>query len=146
MGGEGVEGDADRQDDLQGGGVHGDAEGLPGRDPVLDEEVGVLEVAEDAEADGQRHPQPPLLPRFVRCLFNADANEEVDDGGEGNQPEEAPVPPPVEDIRRNEQQEVLRLETALGDKPIQPKDNRQKKQKLRAVEGMIQTIFMCGKD
>ena len=131
---EGVEGDADGQDDLQGGGVHGDAEGLPGRDPVLDEEVGVLEVAEDAEVDGEGHPQPPFLPRFVRRFFNADADEEVDDGGEGNQPEEAPVPPPVEDIRRNEQQEVLRLEVALGDKPIQPKDNRQKKQKLRAVE------------
>ena len=114
--------------------MHGDAKGLPGRDPVLDEEVGVLEVAEDAEVDGEGDPQPPFLPRFVRRLFNADADEEVDDGGEGNQPEEAPVPPPVEDIRRNEQQEVLRLEAALGDKPIQPKDNRQKQQKLRAVE------------
>ena len=39
-----------------------------------------------------------------------------------------------EGIGSNEQQEVLRLEVALGDKPIQPKDNRQKKQKLRAVE------------
>ena len=123
---EGVEGDADGQDDLQGGGVHGDAKGLPGRDPVLDEEVGVLEVAEDAEVDGEGDPQPPFLPRFVRRLFNADADEEVDDGGEGNQPEEAPVPPAVEDIRRNKQQQVLRLEVALGDKPIQPKDNRQK--------------------
>ena len=114
--------------------MHGDAEAVPGGDPVLDEEVGVLEVAEDAEVDGERHPQPPFLPRFVGRLFDADADEEVDDGGEGNQPEEAPVPPSVEDIRRNEQQEVLRLEAALGDKPIQPKDNRQKKQKLRAVE------------
>ena len=107
---------------------------VPGRDPVLDEEVGVLEVAEDAEVDGEGDPQPPFLPRFVRRLFNADADEEVDDGGEGNQPEEAPVPPAVEDVRRNEQQQVLRLEVALGDKPIQPKDNRQKEQKLRAVE------------
>jgi len=131
---EGVEGNADGQDDLQGGGVHGDTEGLPGRDPVLDEEVGVLEVAEDSEVDGERHPQPPLLPRFVRRFFNADADEEVDNGGEGNQPEEAPVPPTVKHIRRNKQQQVLRLEAALGDKPIQPKDNRQKKQELRAVE------------
>ncbi len=114
--------------------MHGDAEAVPGGDPVLDEEVGVLEVAEDAEVDGEGDPQPPFLPRFVRRLFNADADEEVDDGGEGNQPEEAPVPPAVEDVRRNEQQEVLRLEVALGDKPIQPKDNRQKEQKLRAVE------------
>ena len=66
----------------------------------------------------------------------------VDEGGEGNEPEEAPVPPSVEDIGRNEQQQVLRLEVALGDKPIQPKDNRQKEQKLRAVEehGSIHSI------
>lgn len=78
---EGVKGDADRQDDLQGGGVHGDAEGVPGRDPILDEKVGILEVAEDAKVDGERYPQPPLLPHFVRRFFNADADEEVDDGG-----------------------------------------------------------------
>ena len=83
--------------------MHGDAKGLSGRDPVLDEEVGVLEIAEDAEFDGQRDPQPLLLPGFVRRLFHADACAKVDDGGQGNQPEEAPVPPPVEDIRRNEQ-------------------------------------------
>ena len=124
---EGVEGDADGQDDLQGGGVHGDAEGVPRGNPVLDEEVGVLEVAEDAEVDGEGDPQPPFLPRLVGRFFNADADEKVDDGGEGDEPEEAPVPPPVEDIGRNEQQQVLRLEVALGDKPIQPEDNRQKK-------------------
>ena len=50
---EGVEGDADGQDDLQGGGVHGDAKAVPGGDPILDEEVGVLEVAEDAEVDAE---------------------------------------------------------------------------------------------
>ena len=131
---EGVEGDADGKNNLQSGGVHGDAEGLPVRDPVLDEEVGALEVAEDAEVDGERNPQPPFLPRFVRRLFNADADEVVDDGGEGNQPEEAPIPPSVEDVRRDDQQQVLRHEVALVDKPIQPIDNRQKQQKFRAVE------------
>ena len=66
--GEGVEGDADGQDDLQGGGVHGDAEGLPGGDPVLDEEVGVLEVAEDAEVDGEPDTHSH---RFFRALSGA---------------------------------------------------------------------------
>ena len=68
--------------------MHGDAKGLPGLDPVLDEEVGVLEVADDAEVDGERYRQPPFLARLVRRLFNADADKEVDDSGEGNQPEE----------------------------------------------------------
>ena len=106
---EGVEGDADGQDDLQGGGVHGDAEAVPGGDPVLDKEVGVLEVAEDAEVDGEGDPEPPFLARLVGRFFNADADEKVDDGGEGDEPEEAPVPPPVEDVGGNEQQQVLRL-------------------------------------
>ena len=95
---EGVEGDADGQDDLQGGGVHGDAEGVPGGDPVLDEEVGVLEVAEDAEVDGEGNPEPTFLALPVIGLFDADADEVVDEGGEGDEPEEAPVPPAIEDV------------------------------------------------
>ena len=95
---EGVEGDADGQDDLQGGGVHGDAEAVPGGDPVLDEEVGVLEVAEDAKVDGEGNPQPAFLALPVIGLFDADADEVVDEGGEGDEPEEAPVPPAIEDV------------------------------------------------
>ena len=114
--------------------MHGNAKGPPGLDPVLDEEVGVLEVADDAEVDGERYPQPPFLARLARRFFNADADEDVDYCGEGDQPEEGPVPPAVEHLRRNEQQHVLCLEVALGAKPIQPQDNRQKQQKLRAVE------------
>ena len=95
---EGVEGDADGQDDLQGGGVHGDAEAVPGGDPVLDEEVGVLEVAKDAKVDGERNPETTLLALPVIGLFDADADEVVDEGGEGDEPEEAPVPPAIEDV------------------------------------------------
>ena len=80
---EGVEGDADGQDDLQGGGVHGDAKAVPGGDPVLDEEVGVLEVAEDAEVDGEGDPQPPFLPLPVIGLFDADADEDSRRGWRG---------------------------------------------------------------
>jgi pyrimidine operon attenuation protein/uracil phosphoribosyltransferase len=57
---------------------------LPGRYLILDKKVGVLEVAEVAEIDGQGHPQLPILPRFVGRRFSADADEEVNDGGEGN--------------------------------------------------------------
>ena len=131
---EGVEGDADGQDDLQGGGVHGDAERTPGGDPVLDEEVGVLEVAEDAEVDGEGDPEPPLLERLGVGFFDADADEEVDEGGEGNEPKKSPVPPTVEDVGGDQQQEVLRPQVAVRHEPIQPEDNRQEDQKLRAVE------------
>ena len=121
---EGVEGDADWQNDLQGGGVHGDAEAVPGGDPVLDEEVGVLEVAEDAKVDGEGDPQPAFLALPVTGLFNADADEEVNEGGEGDEPEEAPVPPAVEDVGGDQQQEVQCPQMAMSHEPIQPEDNR----------------------
>ena len=95
---EGEKGDADGQDDLQGGGVHGDAEAVPCGDPVFDEEVGVLEVAKDAEVDGEGDPDPSLFARLGVGLFNADADEDVDEGREGDAPEEAPVSPAVEDV------------------------------------------------
>ena len=101
--------------------MHGDAEAIPGGDPVLDEEVGVLEVAEDAEVDGEGDPQPPFLPRLVIGLFDADADEEVDEGGEGNEPEEAPVPPSVEDVGRDQQQEVLRPQVRCVTNQYSPK-------------------------
>ena len=47
---------------------------------------------------------------------------------------ELPVPPPVEDVGGDQQQEVLRPQVAVRHEPIQPEDNRQKDQKLRAVE------------
>ena len=131
---EGVEGDANGQNDLQGGGVHGDAEAIPGGDPVLDEEVGVFEVREDAEVNGERDPQPSILSLPVIGLLDADADEIVDEGGEGDEPEEAPVPPSVEDVGGDQQKKVLRPQLAVRHEPIQPEDNRQKDQKLRAVE------------
>ena len=57
---------------------------------------------------------------------------EEDEGGDG--PEEAPVPLAVEDVGRDQQQEVLRPQMAVRHEPIQPEDNRQEDQKLRAVE------------
>ena len=130
----GVEGDADGQDDMQGGGVHGDTKRIPCGDPVLDEEVGVLEVSEDAEVDGEGDPEPLFLPWLGVGLFDADANEEVDEGGEGDEPEEAPVPTSVEDVGGDQQQEVLRPPVAVRREPVQSEYNRQEGQKLRAVE------------
>ena len=66
--------------------MHGDARGLPGLDPVLNEEFGVLEITEDAEVDSEGGPQPLFLPLPVIGLFDADADEIIDEGGGGNEP------------------------------------------------------------
>ena len=114
--------------------MHGDADGLPRGDPVVDEEVGVLEITEDAEVDGKGGPQPPFALGAVFRPLHADADEEVHRGGEGDKPKEVPVPPAVEGVRRGEEQEVLRLEVPLGHEPIQPEHDRQEDQEFRAVE------------
>ena len=123
--------------------MHGDAQRIPCGDPVLDEEVGVFEVAEDAKVDGQGYPQPVFLLWLGVGFFDADADEEVDEGGERNEPEESPVPPAIEDVGSDQQQEVLRPQMTVRHEPIQPEDNRQKDQKIRAVEEHMKQILLA---
>jgi len=77
-------------------------------------------------------------PLFLRALFrrglDAHPHEIIHNRREGNQPEEAPIPPPVEDIAREQEQHVLRPEAALHNEPIQPEDDRQEEQEFRGVE------------
>lgn len=60
--------------------MHGDTEGVPSGNPVLDEKVGVLEVVEDAEGDGDGDPEPSFLLLPVIALLDADADELIDEG------------------------------------------------------------------
>ena len=113
----------------------------PGGDPVLDEEVGVLEIAENAEVDGEGDPEPALFVRLGVRFFNANSDQVIDEGGEGNESEESPVPPAVENVGGDQQQEVLRSQVAVRHEPKQSEDDRQKDQKLRTVEEQGLNLF-----
>ena len=46
----------------------------------------------------------------------------------------APIPPAIEDVARDEQQHILRLQISLHDEPIQSEDDRQEEQEFGGVE------------
>jgi len=120
---EGVETDAHGQNDLQRRHVHRDARRRPSVDPTLDEEVGVFEVAQQSEVHDERHGEPLFLRAFFRHVLDSQPHEIVHNRREGNQPEEAPIPPTLEYVARKHEQHILRPEAALHDEPIQPEDD-----------------------
>lgn len=70
----GAEGDADVQDDMQREGVHGDLVLAPSVDPVIVEEVGVLEVSEDSKFDDKGNICSALLEQRGFSLLDANSN------------------------------------------------------------------------
>jgi hypothetical protein len=102
---EGVEGDADRQHDLQRDRARRDTEAGEQRGEALCEEAEVLEDEEHAEARAEADQQE--APRVGRPPADRGGAAEVDGGREQDQREEAPVPVAVEDVARDEQQPVL---------------------------------------
>src|SRR5690606_20053457 len=126
-----VEGDAYRQHD---------AEHLPGRrytqrveqrHQAADEEVGVLEEAEDAEVDRDRQPQHELLAPGARRVGDPPGREVVRDGGDEDQPEEAPIPVAVEDVAGDDQHDLARLAAKYG---VQGEDDREEDPEDVAIE------------
>lgn len=103
---EGVEGDADRQQDV---GQHERLHAERGDDLVeaVDAEVGVLEVPEHAEVDHHAEDQPALRgPGAYAGGADAQADPVVEDGDPGEQQEEVHPPPGVEHVAGDQQQQV----------------------------------------
>ncbi len=103
---EGVEGDADRQQDV---GQHERLHAERGDDLVeaVDAEVGVLEVPEHAEVDHHAEDQPALRGTGAYAGgADAQADPVVEDGDPGEQQEEVHPPPGVEHVAGDQQQQV----------------------------------------
>ena len=131
---EGVEADAGREEDAEGDervlhahrGEHGGG--------VLDEEVEVLEVAEEEEeVAAERDTQHELLVGGVRP--HPEAADVVDDGGQVEQPEEPDVDPPVEDGARDGEHPVLPL--AVRPRPMQREDDGEEPEELGLDEERV---------
>ena len=111
--------DADRQRHLE----HrvGDVAGRRPPSRVLqrrDEEVVVLEEAEDAEVAGHRDDEQRLAPRRVAGAVDGDAEHLVAERRRGQQEAEAPVPPAVEDVA-GDQDEGTPARRVLHEQPAQ---------------------------
>ena len=90
---------------------------------AVDAEVGVLEVAEDAQVDGHAEQQPALRrfgPHAGGTDFQADPVVPQRDGGE--QREEVHTPPGVEHVAGDQQQQVA---IALPAQVVQAEKDRQ---------------------
>ena len=103
-----VEADADRQQDLDGRRAHRESERAQHVLGRVGEEVEVLEEREDPEVERDLADQPAAPFAIRGARFDLLPGDEVDDRREPEQTEEAPVPPAVEEVRRDEQQHVLR--------------------------------------
>ena len=98
--------DADGQDDLQQRRRDLDAELVEPVGHRVDEEVVVLEVAEDADVGGHRHEAPRPLGRVRAGLVDADHEDLVGDGDGGQQEAVVPVPPAVEHVARDQHEQL----------------------------------------
>jgi hypothetical protein len=105
---EGVERDADRQDDVPTRRLPFDADRGHQRNPVLEQELAVLEVAKDAEIgqDARRQPRPPC----AHAIGGVDLlrDEPVYRRRDPEQDDKGRIPCGVKEIALDEQDDLLR--------------------------------------
>ena len=128
---EGVEADADRQDDLQKGQVGLEAKLGQQRPGTVDEEVEVLERPEQPQVDAHADQQKQLACPRALGLTEPPADDVVDDGRGGQQAEEPPVPPAVEEVAGHQQQDIL---LPLPQAIIERQHDSQKDREYKRIE------------
>ena len=128
----GIEGDAHRQDNMQGSGLERYAKGGKGIDKALHKEVEVFEKAQYAQTEKDIRPQIETgitqdiaALGYIGIFLYQQSAHPTTQGSEGNKQKEAPVPPSVKDIGHHHHKCVLPLQTAVEHKPIEQKHYRQ---------------------
>ena len=139
---EGVEGDADGEYEVQEQAVGAAAEEEVGEG--LGEEVVVLEDAENQQVDDDVGPHENAAAAGIGG-GHQDAAEVGACGGEGDEEEETPIPPTIEEIGCCEDKEVLPAQGA-PEEPVDNEDNRQEESELQRIEqhtyGCKDTFFL----
>ena len=107
-GGERVEGDADRQDDVEMRRVILDTEGRHERCEVIKQELSVLEVSQHAEIRDDREQHPRVSLRLAARLYEALRGIPVDNGRHPQENDERRIPCGVEKIARHQKIDFLR--------------------------------------
>ena len=105
---EGIEGNADRQDDVVVRGVVGDAHRAHERTEIVEQELAVLEVAEHAEIGDHREQHPGVPGRGAARLHEPLCRVPVDDGRNPQQYHERRVPRRVEEVAGKQEIDFLR--------------------------------------
>lgn len=137
----GIEGDAHRQYNMQGGGLECYAKGGKGIDKALHKEVEVFEEAQYAQIEEDIRPQIETgitqdiaALGYIGIFLYQQSARPTEQRSESNEQKEAPVPPSVKDIGRHHHKCVLPLQTAVEHKPIEQKHYRQKQKEFKGIE------------
>ncbi len=128
-----IETDADGQDEVQQEPLGPAAE--EGVGEGCGEEVIVLEDAEDQQVDDDVDGADRL--GFIRGFpvpVDEKSADKAEEGREGDQEKESPVPPSIKDVGRNQDKEILQLEVLVEDEPVEQKDYRQKNRKFCGIK------------
>ena len=144
---EGVEGDAHGQNHLQQEPIRGDMEQLR---EFSDEEVIVFEQRKDAKVQNDIEGCPKLGLLSCFCLSDEQAAAPRAERGEGDEQQESPVPPAVEDVTCHHHEGILQTQLplrladkAVEDEPIKQEYYWQKYCELDGVEEHIVLVFGC---
>ena len=136
-----VERNPDREDDLQRRRMRRKSKRVQESNGVIEEEVEVLEDAENTEVNHKRERNDHLtLGREARKRKSAPPRPKR---RKGDKQEELPIPPTVEDVARENHEEVLEtkasgrnkaLALGRGNQPVTGEDYRQKRQEGERIE------------
>ncbi len=118
---EGIEGDADGEDDVKGWGIEGEAELAGEGGKGLDEEAEVFEETEDTEVAGEAEEEPGLASPGGGGVGDAEGGAVVKEAGDEEEGEEPPVPPRVEYVTGGHDEEVAWAKV-VADHPIEEEE------------------------
>ena len=111
---EGVERDAHRQDDVQRAQLERHVQIRQQVRQRLDEEIVVLEEAEDGQVARHARDEQRLAPARRRDALQPQADPVIEQAREREQPEEPPVPPAVEKVAGRDDEEVAGRQASDG--------------------------------
>ena len=124
---EGVKGYSDRQDDVQMAHRGIDSDLLEQHDQIVRKEIEVFEEPQHAQTRGHAdHHRDFAAALVVACIPDNQPGGVVDGRGDENQREKAPIPPAIEKVAGNQQQDVL---APMGQGPIEAVDHQKENQK-----------------
>jgi len=141
---EGVEGDADGKNDIDGGRVNGSVEPRGKLGKAGDGEIEIFEEAEEEEVDGDGNDEEEFAAARCGGAEHAEAGEVTDGSGKGHEGAEFVVPGAVEDVAGDGEPDVAVL-FGVETPETEVDDGQEKKKKEEAVEEhVLASEWRCG--
>ena len=89
-----------------------------------DKEIVVFEYAQKTKIHDNTQPKPELFRFFIQSIRHFQTCEIIQPGRKYQQKQKTPVPATIKIVTGNQQQDILKLVFATGNKPVKQKYNR----------------------